>query len=196
MSDQNTPLQVMEVMARFLELFTSNVYKNRDDVAIYVKKKKLTLYIPDPDQTDATLVRVTKLDDTAVSIMVYRESERQRKLYMTHYNLLGDSEEKVMGELLDIGREIYDAIHGTSEAAKAEPPEEDAHPINVEDIVRITSVETLRVTEHHVLSVGFDGQAPVNMAIPKEQLGAFVIGNKLIRMPYGFQFLENNPILH
>lgn len=196
MNEQTQPFDIMETMIRFLQGIVSQYFEGREDVAIYQKKKKLTLYAPNEDASDATLVRCTKVDDVTVSFVVYQESKPEVKLYMGHYNKSCDDPERNVAKLTKLAIDISIPLMGKQEPESKPEINEPAHTVKVEDIVRVTAVETTKVMELHNLAVSFDGQEPVHLSVPKEQLEVFTIGNKMIRMPFGFQLLERNPTVH
>lgn len=196
MNEQAQPFDIMETMIRFLQGIVNQYFEGREDVAIYQKKKKLTLYAPNEDGSDATLVRCTKVDDMTVSFVVYQESKPEVKLYMGHYNKSCNDPERNVAKITKLAIDISIPLMGKQEPEAKPEINEPTHTVKVEDIVRVTAVETTKVMELHNLAVSFDGQEPVHLSVPKEQLEVFTVGNKMIRMPFGFQLLERNPTVH
>lgn len=196
MNEESQPFDIMETMIGFLQGIVNQYFEGREDVAIYQKKKKLTLYAPNEDGSDATLVRCTKVDDMTVSFVVYQESKPEVKLYMGHYNKSCNDPERNVAKITKLAIDISIPLMGKQEPEPKSEISEPTHTVKVEDIVRVTSVETTKVMELHNLAVSFDGQEPVHLSVPKEQLEVFTIGNKMIRMPFGFQLLERNPTVH
>ncbi|MCE5225872.1 MAG: hypothetical protein LLG05_08410 [Porphyromonadaceae bacterium] len=68
--------------------------------------------------------------------------------------------------------------------------------IDIKQIVRITSVRTVKVVEHHYLAVSFDGQPPTMLQVPKDDLSDFTIGKELIVLPGGLHPLNRAPVVH
>ena len=196
MNEENEQLDIIEAMKSFLRGIAVQYFEGRQDVVIYQKKKKLTLYVPNEDSSDATLVRCTRVDDTSVSFVVYQDSKPEVKLYMGHYNKSCNDPERNAAKLTKLAVDISIPLMDKQESDTSSEIDQLAHTVKVEDIVRITSVETTRVMELHNLAVSFDGQEPVHLSVPKEQLDVFTIGNKMVRMPFGFQLLERNPVIH
>ena len=195
MNEQNQSIDILDIMIQFFQGFVNTYFEGREDVALYQKKKKLTLYIPNEDKTDATYVRCTRLDESTVSVTVYHESNPNVKLYMGYYNKTCNDPDQNEAKLSKLSVDISVWVFGP----QVEPEQKETDhqiKVNIEDIVRVTSVETVKVMEHHVLAVSFDGQEPVNLSVPKEQLSIFTMGNKLVKMPFGFQYLETNPVVH
>lgn len=197
MNQENKQLDILEAMIEFFKGFISKYFSDREDVGLYMKKKKLTVHIPNQDMTDATLIRCTRLDESTVSVMVYQESNPDVKLYIGHYNRSCNDAERNVAKLTKLQVDIMPPIFGnqdTKEELTIESTHD--HTVNVADIVRVTSVDTVEVMEHHVLAVGFDGQEPIKLSVPKGQLEAFTIGNKMAKLPFGFQLIDRNPTIH
>lgn len=196
MNEEVQEIDIMENMLRFLQGIMAQYFEGREDVAIYQKKKKLTLYAPNENGSDATLVRCTKVDDSTVSFVVYQESKPEAKLFMGYYNKSCNDPERNIAKLTKLAIDISIPLAGKQEPEPIVQVTNPSHSVKIEDIVRVTSVDTVDVMEHHVLAVGFDGQPPLKLSVPKDQLGAFIVGNKMMKLPFGFQLLENNPVIH
>lgn len=197
MNEETKPFDILQAMIEFFQGFVSTYFEDRQDVALYQKKKKLTLCIPNEDQPDTTLVRCTKIDDSTVSVVVYKESNPDLKLYTGHYNKTCDDPDRNIAKLSKLSVDISIPIFGNQDTQQLQTsPTHEKHTVKVDDIVRVTSVDTVEIMEHHVLAVGFDGQEPIRLSVPKEQLDAFTIGNKMAKLPFGFQLLERNPTIH
>lgn len=197
MNEETKPFDILQVMIEFFQGFVSTYFEDRQDVVLYQKKKKLTLCIPNEDQSDTTLVRCTKIDDSTVSVVVYKESNPGLKLYSGHYNKTCDDPDRNFAKLSKLSVDISIPIFGNQDTQQLQTNStHEKHTVKVDDIVRVTSVDTVEIMEHHVLAVGFDGQEPIRLSVPKEQLDAFTIGNKMAKLPFGFQLLERNPTIH
>lgn len=198
MNEENKPFDILGAMIEFFKGFIDQYFADRQDVALFQKKKKLTVYIPNQDESDVTMVRCTLIDESTVSVIVYQESNPDLKLYMGYYNKNCNDPDRNIAKLSKLSVDISIPIFSNQDIKEELAPAttHERHTVNVDDIVRVTSVDTLDIMEHHVLAVGFDGHAPVKLSVPKEQLSAFTIGNKMAKLPFGFQLLERNPTVH
>lgn len=195
MDEENQMTDILQVMAEFMTAFLNDHFPEREGMAIELKKKKLIAYVPTEDKKDTSVVRATKIDDSTVSIVLYRATNPDLKLYMDYFNRVCDNVERNTAKLSKISVDLLLNIAG-NDAPKEQTNAKPDHFINVENIVRVTSVETVDIMEQHVLAVSFDGQPPINLSVAKEQLKCFTIGNKMAKMPFGFQLIEQNSTLH
>jgi hypothetical protein len=187
---------ILDIMAEFLKGFFSEYFPEQTNIEIVHSKRKLHAYVPNEDKTDAIVVRITRLDDCTVSAMVYMHCNPDTKLYMGHYNKSCDDEQRNYAKLSRLSVDLLTVVAGNQYHKEEARPDPIVHAVNVENIVRVTGVQTMQVTEQHILAVSFDGQPPINLAVSKDQLAAFAIGNTMARLPLGFQLLDRNPVIH
>lgn len=197
--DNTMPLDIVQVMVDFLTALFSEFFPERKDSTVTQTDRKIVALMPNQDGTDSAEILVTKIDDTTASVVVYLSSKPDDKMYMCHYDQSPTDPKSNLEQLTAIGVVITDiliAITGPVQNKQKSPKGPPAVTVNIQDIVRVTQVETVQVVEQHYLSVSFDGQQPVTLAVPKDQLSAFTVGNQMAKLPYGFQLIERNPVIH
>lgn len=178
---------IMKGVRLLLQKLVINEFGERDDVTFTQSRSALILRVP--TEQDAFLLKCTRVDDTTVSFAVYKESDQKVKLYLDHYNRSCEDVKVNANKLSKIANSILPIL-------ASEQPQTDTDGSDMENMVLITDVQTVRYTEHHVLSVSFDNNTSVNLSVPQEQLEMFSVGNMLLKTPYGLRLLGKNTNYH
>lgn len=194
--DKSLPVGAFNVAVQFLKDFVSEYLETEDAPTIEASDGSFLMNVPVPDKSDFLVLRCIRIDATLTSIDAHLLHDPVKKIFHSHYNRYSGDEEINESRLDTLSTMLLMAIKNSVYGDEEPVDNKSIYAIDLKDIKRVTAVKTVKVIEQHQLSVSFDGQEPVGLTVPKEQLHAFTIGNKLAKMGHGFQLIEREGMLH
>ena len=193
---KSVPVGAFNVAVQFLKDFVNEYLVTEDSTTIESGNGKFLMKVPVPDKSDFLVLRCVRIDATLASIDAHLLHDPIKKIFHSHYNRYSGDTEINESRLDTLSTLLLMAVRNGVFGDEEPVDNQSIYAVDLKDIKRVTAVKTIKVIEQHQLSVSFDGQEPVGLTVPKEQLHAFTIGNKLAKMGHVFQLIEREGQLH